>query len=64
MIQVGDTVTRMLAGAIEMKLRVTAITDDRIKCGAWEFDRTTGLEIDEDLGWDKNASGSYIVLPK
>ena len=31
---VGDEVTRMLAGTIPMKLKVTALTEDRIVCGA------------------------------
>lgn len=51
-IKVGDTVTRILAGEIRMPLKVTAITETRIICGPWEFDKNTGGEIDEDLGWD------------
>lgn len=46
-IKAGDTVTRMLAGTIPMELKVTAITEDRIVCGDWEFDRVTGHEIDD-----------------
>ena len=48
-IKVGDTVTRMLSGTIPMELKVSEITEDRIVCGPWEFDRTTGHEIDEDI---------------
>lgn len=66
MIKVGDTVTRFLGGA-EMTLNVTEVTDDRIKCGGWEFDKATGAEIDEDLGWGpppKYAyTGSFIKVP-
>jgi hypothetical protein len=43
-----------------MKLRITAITTERIICGSWEFDRKTGAEIDEDLGWGPQGTGSYI----
>lgn len=44
---VGDTVDRLLAGAIPMRLKVTAITESRIICGEWEFDRNNGLELDD-----------------
>lgn len=47
MLKVGDKVTRMLCGSIPMVLRVTDITEDRIICGAWEFDKITGFEIDD-----------------
>lgn len=60
--QVGDVVTRYLAGTIPMDLRISAITEDRIVCGAWQFDRKTGAEIDDDLGWGPppKMTGSYI----
>ena len=48
-IKTGDTVTRMLAGIVPMRLKVTDVTDSRIICGSWEFDRETGAEIDEDI---------------
>ncbi len=62
---VGDTITRMLAGVVPMKLKITEITPKHIVCGAWKFHRITGAEVDEDLGWDGlSHSGSYIkVLP-
>lgn len=60
--QVGDIVTRMLAGTVPMELRVTEITDDKIVCGWWTFDKNTLGEIDEDLGWDGvTNTGSYLV---
>ena len=62
-IKVGDKVTRIMAGQLMMYLTVTEVTEKRIICGPWEFSRKTGLEIDEDLGWTENASGSYL-LPK
>lgn len=61
-IKAGDTVTRMLAGEIPMQLNVQSITDDLIDCG-WTFDRKTGIEVDDDLGWGPppKHSGSYLV---
>jgi len=46
-----------------MELTVTAVTEDRIICGPWEFDKRTGAEIDEDFGWGPGFSGSYIQVP-
>lgn len=59
----GDVVVRYLAGELRMELTVTEVTRDRIICGDWEFDRTTGAEIDEVLGWGSppKSTGSYIV---
>jgi hypothetical protein len=59
-IKPGDTVTRWLAGIIPMQLIVSSVTDQRIICGPWEFDRMTGEEIDDDLGWGNGITGSYI----
>ena len=59
-VQVGDTVTRMLAGAVPMPLKVTGVTEDRIYCGPWEFSRRNGAEIDEEMDWDEQHSGSFI----
>ena len=56
---VGNFIIRNMAG-IEMKLRITEVTEDKIICGSWEFDRLTGAEIDEDLGWGPQGTGSYI----
>ena len=58
----GDTITRMLAGSIQMELKVTEVTDTKIICGAWEFDRATGAEIDDDLEWgpEYGATGSFL----
>lgn len=64
-IQKGDIVTRNLAGIL-MHLKVSEVTDDLIICGAWTFDRKTGAEVDEDLGWGPppQATGSYLVMRK
>ena len=63
-IKPGDIVLRMIGGTIPMELKVTEVTDDIISCGGrngWNFNRTTGGEVDEDLGWDGiNRTGSTI----
>ena len=61
-IKVGMRVKRMLAGTIPMDLLVSEVTDTRIICGAYEFDRKTGAEIDEELGWgpEFGHTGSYL----
>ena len=59
----GDTVLRWLGGCNSpMTLMVESITPNRIVCvGGWEFDRETGAEVDEDLGWGPGGiTGSYI----
>jgi hypothetical protein len=66
-IKVGDRVTRWLAGTIPVELVVSGVTDDRIVCGSWEFDKLTGAEIDEELGWGPppkyGVTGSFIKMP-
>jgi len=72
-VKVGDIVTRMLAGVVPCKLKVTEVTDTLIISGTeecnWSFDRATGAEVDEDLGWgirDANGvmspTGSYLII--
>lgn len=63
---VGQFVVRLLAEDVPMHLRVTEVTEDRIYCGArgqgYEFDRATGVEIDEEIGWGPMAiNGSRII---
>jgi hypothetical protein len=42
-------------------LKVTQLTADRIICGGWEFDRRTGVEIDEYFGWGPGGfTGSFL----
>jgi hypothetical protein len=62
-VMVGDKVLRWLAGIeVPMPLIVTEVTDERIICGPWEFDRITGAGIDELLGWGSKSTGSWICL--
>lgn len=69
-LKVGDKVTRMLAGVVPMQLVVSHVTDTLVGCvsedpravGAiWTFSRRTGAEIDDDLGWGDDETGSYLV---
>ena len=57
-IEVDTVVKRMLAGEVPMDLIVTEITDNKIICGAWEFDKHTGNEIDDFF----DGIISYIIL--
>ena len=61
-IAVGDFVLRWFGGIPKpLRLKVTQLTADRIICGAWEFERQSGAEIDEDLGWGPGGvTGSFI----
>jgi hypothetical protein len=60
-VAVGDVVTRRVQGDVVLvKLNVDAVSDDLIHCGSWKFDRLTGAEVDEDLGWGPNGTGSYL----
>lgn len=62
-VKVGDKVTRIFGGEIAFELLVTAITDDLIVCGSWEFDKRSGYEVDDELEWgpEYGKSGSYLA---
>lgn len=69
-VKVGDRVTRMLAGAVPMELDVVAVDETLIHCGwsgggidGWTFDRLSGIEVDDELGWGPRygRTGSYLV---
>lgn len=62
MLEIGAEVVRMLCGTIPMRLKITNIDDKYIYCGDWKFDKITGIEIDEELGWNNNGTGSYIEI--
>ncbi len=68
-VKVGDKILRMLAGTIPQELTVTDVTDSLLICGGtyeekigWWFDKKTGVEVDEELGWGPHPlwSGSFI----
>jgi hypothetical protein len=61
-LKVGDKVLRLLGGSVPMWLHVTGLTDTLITCADWTFDRTTGAEIDEYLGWGPPPlmTGSFL----
>jgi hypothetical protein len=57
----GDFVKRLIGNVVTMQMVVTEVTSTRIICRAYQFDKETGGEIDEELGWDgKLRSGSRI----
>lgn len=60
--KVGDKLTRLLTGTIPHIVTVTELTDDRIICGHWKFDRATGAEIDDyfNFGPPPKMTGSYL----
>lgn len=59
-VKAGDTVTRMICGTMPMQLKVTKVDETLIHCGDWTFDRITGGEVDEDLGWTAHRTGSVL----
>jgi hypothetical protein len=61
-LKINDEITRMISGIIPMSLKITNIDDKYIYCGDWKFSKTNGAEIDEDLNWDENNTGSFIKL--
>ena len=60
MVRASDTVRRLIGGQLAMYLKVTKVTDTEIHCGDWRFAKSTGGELDEDLGWTEHATGSVI----
>ena len=64
-VKVGDIVTRQIGPDPgpnnEMQLTVLGVDERLIHCGPWTFDRDTGGEIDEDLGWTATQTGSLLV---
>ena len=68
-IRAGDVVSRLLGGT-PMDLKVTLVDEKLIYCGkpgvGWSFDRTTGAEVDEEIGWGPQfgITGSYLVAAR
>jgi len=65
-IAAGDFVLRRFGGVPKpLRLKVTLVTADRIICaGGWEFDRQSGAEIDEDLGWGPGTVTGSLIEPE
>lgn len=61
-IKEGDTVIRVMGGVVRMPLTVQKVDESKIYCGAWTFDKSTGDELDEEIGWYAGHSGSYIII--
>lgn len=61
-VRIGDTVFRFLGSiATPLPLRVSAVTEERIICRDWQFDKRTGAEVEELLGWGPALTGTYIL---
>lgn len=66
LVKAGDMVSRQFGndGPI-MTLHVTSVDDKFIYCGppgdGWKFDRATGAEVDEELEWGPNGTGSVLI---
>lgn len=57
-----DKVVRLLAESIPMELTVTKIEDGIIHTvGGWTFSVANGAEIDEDLDWNEEMTGSRLL---
>lgn len=64
-VKAGDTVTRMLAGVVEMTQTVVKVDDALIYTGhpqnGWRFWRSTGFEYDPDLDLPEGTICSYLT---
>lgn len=58
-LKIGDIVERNMCGVL-MQFKITHVMGNYIYCGPYKFSMKTGAEIDEELGWDENKSGSFI----
>ena len=58
----GDKIVRLIAGSVPMTMVVDRIESNLIHMhGGWTFDVNTGAEVDEDLGWGNEHTGSFLV---
>ena len=63
-LQVGDRVTRVVAGQPMGEFTVSSVDERLLHCGAWAFDRITGIELDPELGWGPDGLvGTWLVHP-
>lgn len=61
--KVGDTVNYSYAcGSSSRQLLVTDVTETEIICSGYRFDRNTGNEINEIIGWDEFENPSFIMV--
>lgn len=65
-VELGWIVSRNLGGA-SIELFVSAVDQRFIHCGpvgaGWKFDRLSGIEVDEEIGWGPQFGrvGSYLT---
>lgn len=58
-LKIGDLVVRNMCG-VKMSLKISNIDNKFIYCGPRKFDKFTGAEVDEELGWDNFLTGSFL----
>jgi len=75
-LKAGDKVSRYMDGKkLFMRMIVREVKEKSLICdalelngtifrGGWEFDKRTGAEIDDDLGWGPppKSTGTYIAV--
>ena len=67
-VKVGDIVYRYFGVSpssgrmVEMELVVTEVTDKKIVCGDYEFNRETGGEIDDYFGFDGTGLTCSVIV--
>jgi hypothetical protein len=69
-LKIGDKVTRLLGGEMPMEMVVSNVKGELIYCCPAElgvnagfyytFDGNTGAEIDDEMGWGNNGTGSFL----
>lgn len=75
-VKVGDVLIRELGGALKHPVKVCKVEEETITCSStegdqnpfvvtceegWRFLKSTGAEIDEDLGWDGITHTGSII---
>ena len=73
-IKPNDYINRVMGGHVFMTMVVTQVDEKFIYCGrrdlpismkdkdqGWKFSRKTGMEHEEDLGWDDVRSGTVLI---
>jgi hypothetical protein len=62
-LQPGDTVKRTCGSVVSTELLVSEVDDEFVHCGPWKFSKRTSAEVNEELGWDEENTGSLISAP-
>lgn len=61
-LKAGDTIDRIMGPGLVVPLIISKIDEKLIHCGPWKFDKLSGAEVDEELGWgpEFGQTGSWI----